>query len=157
MNNGLPCLAKRFSNSLTLLFSCLDFLSSLKDQCIVCNVWIACSTNQELTIQQYTEAQVKTQIRSLSLIYSVSQFAKRVYIKMHKNRILEATNMKHSVNDSWFPIISVHCSISKLRSGPKWPLFSNPLTFVYLLCEPFKVNTRLGNKISKGQNHIEPC
>ena len=35
--------------------------------------------------------------------------------------------MKHALNDSQFPIISVH--ILKMRSGPKWPLFLNSLTY----------------------------
>ena len=46
--------------------------------------------------------------------------------------IKAAMDMKCAVNDSWFPIISVHINISKLRSGPKWPLFSNSLTYLYV-------------------------
>ena len=49
---------------------------------------------------------------------------------MHKKWILAAVNIKHAANDSWFPIISVNNNISRLTSGSKWPLFSNPLTFV---------------------------
>ena len=41
--------------------------------------------------------------------------------------------MKHEVNESGFPIISVDISISKLRSEPKWPLFSNLLTYAEIL------------------------
>ena len=39
-------------------------------------------------------------------------------------------NIKHALKDTWFPIVSEHINISKLRSGPKWPLVSNPLTIV---------------------------
>ena len=73
-------------------------------------------------------------IQSLTVIFSVSRLAKIVYINGHKKWIQAAMNMKHAVNDSWFPIISVHINISKLRSGPKWPLFSNPLTYSMVLC-----------------------
>ena len=68
-------------------------------------------------------------IQSLTVIFWVSRLVKVVYINGHKKWTQAATNMKHAVNESWFPIISVHIKISKLRSGPKWPLFSNPLTY----------------------------
>ena len=68
------------------------------------------------------------------MIFSVSRLAKIVYINVHKKWIQAALNTKHAVNDSWFPIISVHINISKLRSEPKWPLFSNPLTFRSCFC-----------------------
>ena len=69
-------------------------------------------------------------IQSLLVIFSVSWLTKIVYKNVHKKGIQEAVNMKHTVNDIYFPIISVHVNISKLRSGPKCPLFSNPLTIM---------------------------
>ena len=68
-------------------------------------------------------------IQLLTVILSVSLLAEIVFINGHKKWIKAATNMKHVVNDSWFPITSVHINISKLRSVPKCPLFSNPLTY----------------------------
>ena len=50
-------------------------------------------------------------------------------------------NMKHAVKDSWFRKISVHSIFSKLRPGPKWPLFSNGLTYNYMYLIPIHKNT----------------
>ena len=38
-------------------------------------------------------------------------------------------NKKHAANDSSFPIISGHINISKVSSGPMWPLSSTPITY----------------------------
>ena len=68
----------------------------------------------------------------LKVKFSVSQLAKVkvAYINAHKKWYQAAMNMKHALKESLFFILSEYFNVSKLRSGPKWPFFSNPLTYI---------------------------
>ena len=68
-------------------------------------------------------------VRNCSL-FQAAKNQTSLYIFVHKMWIQAAMNMKHAVKDSWFPTVSEHINISKLRCGQKWLLFwSNPFTY----------------------------
>ena len=64
--------------------------------------------------------------------------------------------MKHALKGNRFPIASEHINISKLRSGPKWLIFSNPLTYsIYTCVLIYAYPSMIPNLFKQNQNQAQ--